>query len=99
MKAMLKYVPRPYVGDVLLFRASKQLPGLIADEYLGWKRVLNGNLDVCEVPGRQQNLLLGPNVLQLAKELSARLNTAQQRSHDGQGKRTASSDVHGVIFS
>ena len=99
MKAMLKYVPRPYVGDVLLFRASKQLPGLIADEYLGWKRVLNGNLDVCEVPGRQQNLLLGPNVLQLAKELSARLNTAQQRSHDGQGKRTASSDVRGVIVS
>src|SRR5258708_32415315 len=26
-KAMEKYMPRPYGGDVLLFRASKQLPG------------------------------------------------------------------------
>ena len=93
MKAMVKYVPRPYGGDVLLFRASKQLPGLVADKYLGWKCVLRGNLEVCEVPGRQQNLLLEPNVLQLAKELSSRLNTAQQRYHDEQHRSIASTDV------
>ncbi len=52
-------------------------PGLVADEYLGWKRVLRGSLDVCEIPGRQQNLLLEPNVLHLARELSSRLNAAQ----------------------
>jgi amino acid adenylation domain-containing protein/FkbM family methyltransferase len=78
-KAMNKYVPRPYDGDVVLFRASKQLRGIIADEYLNWKQVLHGNLDVCEVPGHQQNLMLEPNVLRLAKELTDRLKVAQQR--------------------
>ncbi|MBZ5670628.1 MAG: amino acid adenylation domain-containing protein [Acidobacteriia bacterium] len=78
-KAVSKYVPRPYGGDVLLFRASKQLSGLMADEYLGWKRVLQGNLDVCEAPGHQQNLLLEPNVPRLAQELTTRLKAAQHR--------------------
>jgi thioesterase domain-containing protein len=80
-KAMLKYSPGHYRGDVVLFRASRQLSGLVADgdEYLGWKQVLHGNLDVCEVPGHQQNMLLEPKVARLAKELSPRLKAAQQR--------------------
>lgn len=78
-KAMEKYMPRPYGGDVLLIRASKQLSGLVADEYLGWRDTLYGNLEVCEVPGYQQNLLLKPNVLRLADELNRRLQAAQQR--------------------
>lgn len=78
-KAMNKYMPRPYAGDVVLFRASKQLRGIIADEYLNWKQVLHGNLEVCEVPGHQQNLLLEPNVLRLAEELNDRLKAAQRR--------------------
>jgi len=78
-KAFEKYVPRPYFGDVILFRASKQLPGLAADLHLGWKDVLNGQLDVCEVPGHQQSMLIAPNVSRLAKELAARLQAAQQQ--------------------
>ena len=83
-KAMDKYVPGPYGGNVLVFRASKQIPGLAADEYLGWKRSMFGNLDVCEVPGYQQNLMLEPHVSQLAKELSRRLKIAQERYYDHQ---------------
>jgi thioesterase domain-containing protein/acyl carrier protein len=78
-KALAKYSPLPYGGDVLLFRASKQLSGIKADEYLGWKRVLHGNLDVCEVPGHQQNILLEPNVSGLAQELTSRLEVAHRR--------------------
>jgi amino acid adenylation domain-containing protein len=76
-RAMKMYRPRPYGGDVLLFRASKQLPGLQADEYLGWRPTLYGALEVCETPGHQQNLLLEPNVSHLARELSQRLKAAQ----------------------
>jgi len=86
-KAMAEYVPRPYGGDVLLFRASKQLSGLMADEYLGWKRVLHGDLDVCEAPGYQQNLMLEPNVSRLAKGLTARLEAAQHRYTSFSGLR------------
>jgi len=75
-----KYVPRPFNGDVVLFRSSKQLNGLVADEYLGWRPLIPGNLDVCEIRGHQQNLLSEPNVIQLAKELGSRLASAQRRS-------------------
>jgi thioesterase domain-containing protein len=79
-KAMHEYVPRPYSGDVILFRASKQLAGQDSDEFLGWKRVLKGDLEICEVPGHQQTLLLQPNVSKLAQELSSRLKSAQLRN-------------------
>jgi thioesterase domain-containing protein len=79
-KAMDKYVPRAYGGDVALFRASKQLSGLMIDEYLGWTRVLHGGVDVCEVPGHQQTLLQEPNVSRFAQELSSRLKAAQRRA-------------------
>jgi amino acid adenylation domain-containing protein len=74
-----KYVPRPYSGDVVLFRASKQLQGLVADLHLGWKDVINGHLDVCEVTGHQQSMLSEPNVSRLAEELASRLQAVQQQ--------------------
>lgn len=78
-KALRKYVPRPYAGKVVLFRASKQLSGLVADEYLGWKPFFDGALEVYEVPGHQQNLMLQPNVRRLAEELNGHLKAAQQQ--------------------
>ena len=78
-KAMDKYVPSPYGGDTQVFRASKQLSGLTADEWLGWRRILHGNFDLCEVPGHQQNLMLEPNVRRIASALDSRLKAAQQR--------------------
>jgi thioesterase domain-containing protein len=72
------YAPRPYGGDVLLFRAAKLLPGLVADSaYLGWRSLLHGKLEILELPGHQQTLLLEPKVSCLAKELTARLKSVQ----------------------
>ncbi|HVW85261.1 MAG TPA: hypothetical protein VHB50_11300, partial [Bryobacteraceae bacterium] len=77
-----KYRPGPYSGDVLLFRAEKQLRGLVAGPALGWNDVIDGHLDVCEIPGHQQNILLEPNVSRLAGELEARLRELQTaRTH------------------
>jgi amino acid adenylation domain-containing protein len=73
-RAFVSYVPRPYHGDVLLFRASKQLPGLLADPSLGWKPVIKGRLEIRELPGHQQNILVEPRVARLAEELQARLH-------------------------
>ena len=72
-KAMSKYMPPCYDGRVLLIRAGTQLRGLQLDEYLGWKKVLTGELRVVEIPGHQQNLLLQPHVAQLAAALKAEL--------------------------
>ena len=78
-KALRKYEPRPYRGDVILLRASKQLSGQVADEYLGWEPFFEGQFEVCEVPGHQQNLMLQPNVRRVASVVNDRLKTAQQR--------------------
>ena len=96
---MDKYRPAPYSGDALVFRASKQLAGLVADEHLGWDRTFRGKLDVCEVPGHQQNLLLEPNVSQLAKELSIRLKAAQQRYYKESRGRAARGSAQGLVLS
>jgi thioesterase domain-containing protein len=73
-RAFVNYVPQPYNGDVLLFRASKQLPGLLEDNSLGWKPVIKGHLEIRELPGHQQNILVEPRVVRLAQELQARLH-------------------------
>jgi amino acid adenylation domain-containing protein len=68
-ESLVGWAPRPYTGRVVLYRASKQVSGLMADRNLGWTGIFNGNLEVHEVPGHQQNLLLEPNVRRLAGEL------------------------------
>ncbi len=78
-RALHSFVPRPYGGDVLLFRTSKQLRGQNIDEILGWKGILTGHIEVCEIPGHQQNMLSMPNVVQLGKELTERLKAAHER--------------------
>ena len=45
-RAFLEYTPRPYHGHAILLRASRQMVGLMADSYLGWKDIFQGNLDV-----------------------------------------------------
>jgi thioesterase domain-containing protein len=77
--AAAKYVPRPYQGDVVLFRVEKQLRGMVAGEHLGWKEILTGNLDVVDIPGHQQNLLHQPNISCLARELNGRLTAVQKQ--------------------
>ncbi len=79
-KAVRKYEPRRYDGDVLLFRASRQLRGQVADELLGWREILCGDLEVHELRGHQQNLLLMPNVVALAGIIGSRLQQAQEKA-------------------
>jgi thioesterase domain-containing protein/acyl carrier protein len=82
-RAFVNYVPRPYNGDVLLFRASKQLPGLLADRSLGWKPVIKGHLEIRELPGHQQNILVEPRVVRLAQELQVRLHPHAEEAPRG----------------
>jgi thioesterase domain-containing protein len=82
-RAFVNYAPRPYNGDVLLFRATKQLPGLLADPSLGWKPVIRGHLEIRELPGHQQNILVEPRVMRLAQELQERLNPSIEETPRG----------------
>jgi thioesterase domain-containing protein/acyl carrier protein len=81
-KALHAYVPKPYDGDIIMFKASKQLGGQNLDEILGWKGVLTGSIGVCEIPGHQQNMMSFPNVVKLGREITARLKAAQDRREE-----------------
>ena len=78
-RAYERYVPCSYAGDVVLFRSEIQLPGLMADRSLGWQDTLGAKLEICNVPGHQQNALIKPHVSRLAKELRARLEFVEGR--------------------
>jgi amino acid adenylation domain-containing protein len=82
-RAFMNYVPRPYQGDVLLFRASKQLPGMLADRSLGWKSIIKGHMEIRELPGHQQNILVEPRVRRLAEELRSRLHAHAEDAAKG----------------
>ena len=88
-KAYDRYQPRAYQGDVVLFRTEKQLPGLTADRSLGWQELLGAKLEVCNVPGHQQNVLAEPHVSRLANELMARLKSTQERWAEKMSTRLA----------
>lgn len=72
------YRPCSYSGAVVLFRAQYQLPGISHDRSLGWSNLLGAHLEVCDMPGHQQNLLLEPHVRVLARELMRRLRDTQR---------------------
>ena len=75
-----EYVPRPYYGNTVLFRASKQMRGLIADAtYLGWQETFGGEFSVYEMPGHQQTMLTGANARHVAHALAEHLRAAQMR--------------------
>ncbi len=78
-KAYETYQPRTYSGDVLLFRAAKQLRGRLADHSLGWAALVRESLDIREIPGHQQNLLVEPHLESLALCLSASLAESQRK--------------------
>lgn len=58
VRAFLEYRPESYQGDVVLFRATRQPPGCYSDPTLGWGTVVQGDLDIVDVPGCHGESLL-----------------------------------------
>lgn len=65
-RAVLGYVPRPYSGNVWLFRSED-------DRYrhdLGWSALVKGKLEVAMISGRHSDVLKEPHLGSLARQLS-----------------------------
>ncbi|MCC3405300.1 MAG: amino acid adenylation domain-containing protein [Microcoleus sp. PH2017_10_PVI_O_A] len=58
------YVPKPYAGKVVMFRALDSEDGVsvILDPELGWKPYLKDGLTIYDVPGDHLSILQEPNV-------------------------------------
>lgn len=51
------YSPPTWDGDVLLFRARRQPPGMVEDPTLGWCDFARGRLDVVDVDGEHTSII------------------------------------------
>ncbi|HSP78046.1 MAG TPA: alpha/beta fold hydrolase, partial [Myxococcaceae bacterium] len=78
VEAQRRYVPRPYAGPAVLFRAGTQPAGVTAED-LGWRSWLTGGLTVDELPGDHYLLLRPPYVTSLARALARHLHAADSR--------------------
>jgi amino acid adenylation domain-containing protein len=61
------YIPKPYSGQILLFRAKEFAPGHYRESKLGWGKIAN-NVQVHDIPGHHVSLMES-NVL--AKKMQA----------------------------
>ena len=74
--ALRRYSPQVYSGKMTLFRAEEKDPKQFYDEYLGWRYLAEGGLEIHDVPGHHLSLMFEPHVGKLAKTLQACLNRA-----------------------
>jgi natural product biosynthesis luciferase-like monooxygenase protein len=77
-KTYMESRPHPYRGRVLLFRAAKQPLGICPDPTLGWDGLIEGELDVREVPGHAIGILSEPRVGILAGQVRGCLDRARR---------------------
>jgi amino acid adenylation domain-containing protein len=78
LRAHREYVPQqPFAGRVILFRSNQKPLRGIRDPYLGWSRFVPRGLEVYEIEGNHENILLEPQVRCVAAQLKICLDEAQ----------------------
>jgi len=77
LQAESQYLPRPYAGRVILFRSSHKPLGQLSDPRAGWNTHAVRGLEVHEILGNHENILLEPQVRSVAVQLKACLDGAQ----------------------
>lgn len=77
-QAASNYVPHPYPGKMVLFRAlERDQFEAYSDPQLGWSSLAAGGLEVHDVPGDHIGIIKEPHVQVLAAKLKACLEEAQ----------------------
>lgn len=74
--AALRYLPRPYAGDVDLFVTKDQQAMAPLDPTFGWSKICAGRIDTEVIDGSHLSILQEPQVGVLAKKLTEVLDRA-----------------------
>lgn len=69
--AAMKYIAKPYSGKITVFKPKSVSD--IVDPYLGWKSVETGGVDLVNLSAYRNGILIRPFVVEMAFELSKRL--------------------------
>jgi surfactin family lipopeptide synthetase A len=83
-QAQANYTPQPYPGRVILFRSSHKPLGQVIDPRAGWSTYAAQGLEICEITGNHENILLEPQVRLVAKQLRALLDDTNGATPKGQ---------------
>jgi acyl transferase domain-containing protein len=77
-RVFARYEPKPWPGHAVLFRAA-DVDFMFAHggPNYGWDAFIQAGVDVVEVPGNHQTILLGANADQLVKSLGQAIETVQ----------------------
>ena len=76
MNAAATYVPQPYAGDVLLFKASDRIVEPYREEALGWGPFA-AHIEIVEVEGDHQSITAIPRVAAITSRIEAAIEHAQ----------------------
>lgn len=76
--AAQNFIPKPYHGHLLLFRADTRNEGPYVDRTLGWRNVALGGVKVYKVIGDHESIFQYPNVVEIANILDRELREAQR---------------------
>jgi acyl transferase domain-containing protein/thioesterase domain-containing protein len=70
-----EYIPKPYGGKVLFFRATKSYPDCYIDfPEEEWKQLVKGKLEIVDVPGNHNSILEEPHVQILAEKMKSQID-------------------------
>jgi len=73
-RAEQKYQARPYSGRVIMIRSNHKPLGELSDPRAGWDECATRGLEIYEVTGNHENILLEPQVRSVAEQLKVCLN-------------------------
>jgi len=75
-QALANYVPLPYAGSAVVFRATDLETPLAYDPVLWWREVVQGSFTVLNIPGDHHAIIQNPSVALLARQLRESLDQA-----------------------
>jgi amino acid adenylation domain-containing protein len=80
LQAASTFLPEPYRGQVLLFKAATREHQIYDDETLGWAPVALGGVTAVEVPGDHLTMFGQPHVREIARTIAAALERCSDRA-------------------
>jgi surfactin family lipopeptide synthetase A len=83
-QAARDYTLRVYPGRVILFRSSQRPLTQFRDPHAGWSAYAGQGLEIHEIAGDHDDILLEPHVRVVAEQLKASLTPTQTVNHVGQ---------------
>jgi amino acid adenylation domain-containing protein len=93
LQAEKDYMPRPYPGRVILFRSNHKPLRQVSDPCAGWSTYAARGLEIYEIEGNHENILLEPQVRCVAEQLKTCLD---QTRCDAETFLASTSQLKGV---